>query len=75
MGVHDAKNLAKLLSGKLHALPPAALAEVAAFIEAVSARAEAAPDDHGLTRAAMAASIPSLTSIWNNPEDDVYDAL
>jgi hypothetical protein len=28
-----------------------------------------------LTRAAAATSEPAFAAIWNNPEDDVYDAL
>ncbi len=28
-----------------------------------------------LTRAGAATSEPSFASVWNNPEDDIYDAL
>jgi hypothetical protein len=75
MGAHDAENLAKMLAGKLRALPPAALAEVAAFIDAVTARGKAGATDRSLITAAALASEPSLAAVWNNPEDDVYDAL
>jgi hypothetical protein len=31
--------------------------------------------DRELARAAATASSPALEAIWNNPEDDVYDAV
>ena len=33
------------------------------------------PQEQALTRAAAAASAPAFAEIWNNPEDDVYDAV
>jgi hypothetical protein len=71
MGAHDAENLAKMLAGKLRALPPAAVAEIEAFIETIAARSQ----DRGLVRAAAVSSEASFRAIWNNPEDDIYDAL
>ena len=34
-----------------------------------------ATDDTALISAAIKLSEPSLATVWNNPEDDVYDAL
>jgi hypothetical protein len=31
--------------------------------------------ERALTRAAAVASVPAFAAVWNNPEDDVYDAL
>jgi hypothetical protein len=75
MGAHDAENMAKMLAGKLRALPAEALAEVAAFIEAMTSRDKVDRTDRGLVVAAGAASEPAFAAVWNNPEDDVYDAL
>jgi hypothetical protein len=32
-------------------------------------------DERKLTRTAAATSTPAFAAVWNNPEDDVYDAL
>ena len=47
------------------------LAEVEEFIEFLRFRAQ----EHEVTRAAAAASEPAFHTVWNNPEDDAYDAL
>lgn len=75
MGAHDAENLAKMLAGKLRALPADALAEVAAFIEAMTARDKPGASERSLVAAAAMASEATFGAVWNNPEDDVYDAL
>ena len=75
MGAHDAENLAKMLAGKLRALPAGALAKVAAFIEAITSRDKVDQTDRSLVTAAGAASKSAFAAVWNNPEDDVYDAL
>jgi hypothetical protein len=31
--------------------------------------------ERSLTRAAGAVSAPAFAAIWNNPEDDAYDAM
>ena len=59
------------LINKIKALPPDRIAEVEAFVEFISARAQ----DRALTRAATQVSAPAFTKLWNNPEDDAYDAL
>jgi hypothetical protein len=46
--------------------------------EAIRARLKDAPDpdrEHALTRRAAEASAPAFAAVWDNPEDDVYDAL
>jgi hypothetical protein len=41
------------------------------FIDFLRFRAQ----EHEITRAASAVSEPAFQAIWNNPEDDAYDAL
>jgi len=55
----------------IEALPPDRIAEVEDFVAFIAAREQ----ERSLTRAATAASAPSFAAIWNNPEDDAYDAL
>jgi hypothetical protein len=54
---------------KIEALPAEKVAEVEDFVDSIALRGG------GLTRAAMRASEPSFAHIWNNSDDDVYDAL
>jgi hypothetical protein len=56
---------------KIKALPPERLDEVEDFVDFIAARA----GDRALSLAASAASAPAFAKIWNNPEDDAYDAL
>jgi hypothetical protein len=56
---------------KLQALSPERVTEVEDFIDFLSHRDSA----RGLTRAAMAATEPTLDSIWDNPDDAAYDRL
>jgi len=61
---------AQTLMAKIQALPASRIAEVEDFIDLIIARElEAA-----LVRSATAASSPAFAEIWNNPDDDVYDA-
>ena len=55
----------------IQALPPERIAEVENFVAFVTAREQ----ERAFTRAAAAASVPAFAAIWNNPEDDAYDAL
>jgi hypothetical protein len=56
---------------KLNTLPIDRLHEVEDFVDFLRSR-----DQHrALFRAASAASEPAFAAVWNNPEDDVYDAL
>jgi hypothetical protein len=63
----SASNLAE----ELEALSPEQIAAVEAFVASLRRGAQ----DRVLTRAAAAASAPAFETVWNNPEDDVYDAL
>jgi len=56
---------------KIAALPPARIAEIEDFVAFIAAREQ----EQALTRNAAAASAPSFAAIWNNPDDDAYDAL
>jgi hypothetical protein len=55
----------------IQALPPERIAEVEDFVAFITAREQ----EQVLTRAAAAAGAPAFAAIWNNPEDDAYDAL
>jgi hypothetical protein len=56
---------------KLEALSPEQIATVEEFVEFVRMRGR----ERALVNAAGAASEPSFSAVWNNPEDDAYDAL
>ncbi len=56
---------------KLNTLPMDRLAEVETFVDFVSQREK----DHALVAAASAASAPAFAAVWDNPEDQIYDAL
>ena len=61
----------KALVQKIEALPAERIAEIEDFVDFIRLREQ----EQALTRAAAAASGPAFAAIWNNPEDDVYDAL
>ena len=56
---------------KIEALPAERIAEVEDFVDFIAAREQ----ERALTRAGAAASTPAFAAIWNNPDDDAYDAL
>lgn len=56
---------------KIKALPPERIDEVEDFVDFLATRAQ----DRALTSAAMRTSEPAFANIWNNPDDDAYDAL
>lgn len=62
---------AQALLEKIQALPPERLNEVEDFVDFIRLREQ----ERTLTRAAAAASAPAFAAIWNNPDDDAYDAL
>jgi len=62
---------AQALIEKIQALPPERLVEVEDFVDFIRLREQ----QRALTRDAAAASAPAFAEVWNNPEDDVYDAL
>ena len=75
MGALDAELLARMLASKIRTLPPAYVAELEDFIDFLVLRAQGKASDRDLTRWSAAASEPAFAAVWNNPEDDVYDAL
>ncbi|HEU0156332.1 MAG TPA: hypothetical protein VFQ82_09700 [Stellaceae bacterium] len=62
---------AKALIKKIEALPDERIAEIEDFVDFIRLREQ----ERALSRAAAAASTSSFAAIWNNPEDDAYDAL
>ncbi len=65
----------KPLMDKISALPRERIPEVEDFVDFISQRDAEQKMDLGLNHAALTASAPSFAKVWNNPEDDVYDAL
>jgi hypothetical protein len=59
------------LMEQIQALPPERIAEVEDFVAFIAAREQ----ERSLVRAAAAASAPAFAAVWDNPEDDAYDAL
>jgi hypothetical protein len=59
------------LMAKISALPADRLAEIEDFVDFVCLREQ----ERALVRAAAATSTDSFAAIWNNPDDDAYDAL
>lgn len=59
------------LIAKISALPANRIAEVEDFVDFIGRR-EA---ERALSGAATAASLPAFAAVWDNPADDVYDAL
>jgi hypothetical protein len=59
------------LSEKIQTLSAEQITEVEDFVEFLRHRGQ----DQELARSAARMSSPALEAIWNNPEDDVYDAL
>ena len=62
---------AQALMARIQALSPERFAEVEDFVAFIAAREQMTL----LTRAAANASAPAFAAIWNNPEDDAYDAI
>ncbi len=56
---------------KIRALPPDRLVEVEDFVDFIRLREQ----ERALTRVAATISAPAFASVWNNPEDDAYDAI
>jgi len=59
------------LIDKINALPPERIDEVEDFVDFISVRAQ----DRTLRKASAEANVPVFARIWDNSEDDVYDAL
>lgn len=59
------------LFDKIQALPPERIAEIEDFVDFIASRTLGL----ALARAAMTVSTASFAKVWENPEDDAYDAL
>jgi hypothetical protein len=59
------------LREKIQTLSAEQIAEVEDFVEFLRHRGQ----DRELARSAGTVSSPAFEAIWNNPEDDVYDAV
>ena len=59
------------LSEKIQTLSAEQISEVEDFVEFLRFRDQ----ERELVRSVAAVSTPAFESIWNNPEDDVYDAV
>jgi hypothetical protein len=62
---------AQALIEKIQALPEDRLNEVEDFVDFIRLRDQ----QRTLTRDSAAASAAVFATVWNNPEDDIYDAL
>lgn len=56
---------------KIKALPPERIVEVEDFVDFIATRAQ----ERALSRAATRTSEPTFANVWDNPDDDAYDAL
>lgn len=61
----------KALIDKISALPLDRIAEIEAFVDFIGQRERA----RSLSGSAAAASAPAFAAVWNNPEDDAYNAI
>jgi hypothetical protein len=59
------------LIGKIQALPAERIAKIEDFVDFIPLREQ----ERALTRSAAAMSAPAFATIWNNPDDDAYNAL
>jgi hypothetical protein len=59
------------LAERLHTLTKPQLAEVESFVASLQAWEQ----HHDAARLAAPLSEPAFAAVWNNPEDEVYDAL
>jgi hypothetical protein len=66
MSVHT-----QALIEKIQSLPADRISEVEDFVDFIRLREQ----ERTITRAGAVASAPAFAAIWNNPDDDAYDAL
>ena len=72
----DPKPVRRALIKKIGMLSRARQSEVEDFVDFIAMRdAASGKVEHELSRMATAASERAFAAVWNNPEDDVYDAL
>jgi hypothetical protein len=69
--MHARSDREQALIAKIRDLPDGRVAEVEDFVDFLRARDER----RALVQAATALSEPSLSAVWDNPEDDVYNDL
>jgi hypothetical protein len=62
---------AKILIEKIQALPPERLAEVDDFVDFLQLREQ----QRSLTGMAAQMSAPAFAKVWDNAEDEAYNAL
>lgn len=62
---------AEMLIEKIQSLPPARMAEVDDFVEFLRQREQ----ERSLTSVATQVSAPAFAAVWDNPDDEAYDAL
>ncbi|MEY3124461.1 MAG: hypothetical protein RLZZ573_981 [Pseudomonadota bacterium] len=62
---------ADILIEKIQSLPPERLAEVDDFVDFLRLRER----EISLTHMATQMSAPAFAKVWDNPEDEAYDAL
>ena len=60
----------EILIDKIRSLPPDRQNEVEDFVDFIAARS----GNGALVRAVKSMSTAAFASVWENPEDDVYDA-
>lgn len=65
------RQTAERLSETIQSLSTAQLAEVERFVESLQGWER----DRQMTRTLALSSQPAFEAIWNNPEDDAYDAI
>jgi hypothetical protein len=65
------QQIADRLTEKIHTLTKLQLAEVERFVESLQAWER----DSQVVRSAAPLSEPAFAAVWNNPEDEAYDAL
>ena len=56
---------------KIQSLPPTRMAEVDDFVEFLRLKEQ----ERTLTNVAMQASAPAFAAVWDNLDDEAYDAL
>ncbi len=61
----------QILIEKIQALPPERLAEVDDFVDFLRLKDR----EISLTHMAAQLSAPAFAKVWDNPEDEAYDAL
>lgn len=62
---------AEMLIEKIQSLPPERLAEVDDFVDFLRLREQ----ERSLTSGATHVSAPVFAKVWDNPDDEAYDAL